>query len=327
MDAGAALRALLHVSVAPASSAQSGAREAAPPIQHNSLVDEENCSSLADLSLSDSEPSPSPGRSRHAAPSAEIESSEVHGMKVLGVQQLQLQNLQQLVQSQAEEKSSDPQQCNSARQQPAEQEQPQRQPHVASSPTCMDHWNSSCRRNLAEIRSKDFAWLRALTREQRQALRRCTSPRFARVTLASFSGEGSVARAVGCAPATLLAELRRQTQVLLRKAMDVEEEIAQLEMAHAAQVAAVEEEHRKAKRRAKLQLLAHWAPHRTAAVEALTCEVHPSLRPAAAALAHGPRVWQPEDTAAQVKGPRRSRSAAGSRGFASPESSFRPPCR
>jgi len=361
MDAGAALRALLRGPVAPASSAQPGtrsqaaasSREAAPSAQPNLLnaspVDEENSSSLADLSLSDSEPSPSPAHldlvrnNQNATPfgerqhikaaqlcreqsSKKPESSEAH--KILGLQQLQLQNLQQHVQSQAAAKSSYRQECNSARQQPAEQEQPQRQPHVASSPICMDQWNSSCRRNLAGAPSKDFAWLHALTREQRQALRCCSSPRSARLTLASFLGESSVARAVGCAPAPLLGELRRQTQVLLQKAMDVEEEIAQLETAHAAQLAAVEEEHRKVKRRAKLQLLAHWAPHRSAAVEALTCEVHPSLRPAAAALAYGPRIWQPEDNAAQVfKGPRRSRSAAGSRVLVSPEPSFHPPCR
>lgn len=132
-----------------------------------------------------------------------------------------------------------------------------------------------------------FAWLRALPREQRRSVRQCDSPEAARAVLAALLTSQEQGYAPS-APLALLEDLRRHTQAAHRRAVDLEEELAQQAAANEAELKALHEEHERSLRRDKLQLLAQWAPHRAAAVEAVSSEAWPTLLPAGAALAWSP---------------------------------------
>jgi len=80
------------------------------------------------------------------------------------------------------------------------------------------------------------------------------------------------AEAVAAAPPSLAEDLRRHTQAAQRRALDLEDELKAQVAAQAAELEVLREEHRRACRKAKLQLLAQLAPSRDAAMEALACE-------------------------------------------------------
>lgn len=119
-----------------------------------------------------------------------------------------------------------------------------------------------------------FAWLLDLSSEQRRRLRQCQNPHDARSLLAEFitAGRRQDRRQwpppPPAVPASLLEDLRRHTQAARGRSMDLEEALQQQAAAHKAELEALREEHRRALKRAKLQLLAHWAPCRATAREA-----------------------------------------------------------
>lgn len=119
--------------------------------------------------------------------------------------------------------------------------------------------------------SMAFAWLRKVPRESRQKLRACRSPRAARAALtAAMSGSA--------APAGLLEDLRRHTQVAQRQVMDLEEELARQREAQEAQLQALRAEHKRKCKRAKLRLLAELAPPKSPIPEGCDYE-NDGLRP------------------------------------------------
>lgn len=114
-----------------------------------------------------------------------------------------------------------------------------------------------------------FAWLSDFSHEQRRRLRQCHDPHAAHKMLA----EGcSAVHALPSVPTMLLDDLRKHTQAAHCRAMDLEEELERQVAAHKAELEAIREEHRKACKRAKLQLLAQCAPSRAAAHEAFACD-------------------------------------------------------
>lgn len=102
--------------------------------------------------------------------------------------------------------------------------------------------------------SMPFAWLRKVPRESRQKIRACRSPRSARAAItAAMIGNTA-------APAGLLEDLRQHTQVAQRQVMDLEEELERQRAAQEAQLQALRSEHKRKCKRAKLRLLAEFAP-------------------------------------------------------------------
>jgi len=140
---------------------------------------------------------------------------------------------------------------------------------------------------------RPFAWLKALPREQRRRLRGCRSPHAAQAVLSHTLGADRAVAAVAAPggilmpvpPAGLADDLCRHTQAAQRCALDLEEQLLRQAAAHESELAMLRDDHRRACRRAKLQLLAQWAPHRSAALEAIACEAEPALLPLGAALA------------------------------------------
>eukprot|EP00931_Biecheleriopsis_adriatica_P118969 TRINITY_DN9425_c1_g1_i1.p1 TRINITY_DN9425_c1_g1~~TRINITY_DN9425_c1_g1_i1.p1 ORF type:complete len:337 (-),score=97.19 TRINITY_DN9425_c1_g1_i1:7-1017(-) len=313
MDAGTALRALLRPSLAASSAGRQQTQEHSSSAEAAFPADEDIASnSLVDLSLSDSEPSASPGASKKgesAFHQSQLDESRWTTKQVRVVQQdlqrgeqLDLQRHRQKLrdqhkqQLQRQRQPLPPGQNLEQLQQLQQQLQPQQEVQDPVQPLvqqCGHKGEQSIKpqQQLGQDPAapcqppQPFAWMRCLTWEQRQNLRRCSSPQSARRLLAGVTGSNASREGT---PQGVLQELQRQTQLLLRQSLDLEEELSQQAVLHAAELAAVEEEHRRTKRRAKLQLLAQWAPHRSAAIEALSCEAQPSLRPAQAALTYGP---------------------------------------
>lgn len=153
-----------------------------------------------------------------------------------------------------------------------------------------------------------FAWMRVLTREQQQCLRQCQSPHAARKMLAAMHETESITDRSPIAPVGLLEDLQKHLRTTQVQLMDLEEELARQASVHQAEIAALNDEHYKACRREKLELLARFAPDQNAGMEALACDaVRPALGPTVAALANSPY------KVSTIAVPHRSRSSGNSK--------------
>lgn len=128
-----------------------------------------------------------------------------------------------------------------------------------------------------------WEWLRGMSREQRQRLRQCQSPRQARACLAMILGPCCNSNEQS-APRGLFDDIQRHTHAAQQQVLDLEDELRKQSIFHQNQTRALEEERQKTNRRMKLQLLAQYAPRQSAAREALTCEMDQSPLPFSAGL-------------------------------------------
>jgi len=128
-----------------------------------------------------------------------------------------------------------------------------------------------------------WEWLRGMSREQRQRLRQCQTPRQARACLAMILGPCCNSNEQS-APRGLLDDIQRHTHSAQQQVLDLEDELRRQSIFHQSQTRALEEERQKTNRRMKLQLLAQYAPRPSAAREALTCEMDQSPLPPSAAF-------------------------------------------